>query len=155
MRPVGVCLRINSSHGDPFQAITSLDNAAPNVTAFFDKTTSTISYVVADMEARVCAIIDPVLELEESSAEITTLGAETILEYLRANQLSCEYILETQAHAYHLSAGYFFTQRTGAPIGIGQLIVDVQHVFTEKYSEPPRFKRDGAQFDLLLKDGQK
>jgi len=69
--------------------------------------------------------------------------------------LTCEYILETHAHADHLSAGYFLKQRLSAPIGIGQSIVDVQHVFAEMYSETPSFKRDGSQFDLLLTDGQK
>ena len=127
----------------------------PSVTAFFDETTSTLSYVVADLESKVCAIIDPVLELEESSAEITTHGAQKILEHLRMNELTCEYILETHAHADHLSAGYFLKQRLVAPIGIGQSIVDVQHVFGEMYSETPSFKRDGSQFDLLLTDGQK
>ena len=127
----------------------------PSVTAFFDESTSTLSYVVADVESRVCAIIDPVLELEESSAEISTRGANKILEHLRVNGLTCEYILETHAHADHLSAGYFLKQRLSAPIGIGQSIVDVQHVFAEMYSETPSFKRDGSQFDLLLTDGQK
>ncbi len=127
----------------------------PSVTAFFDESTSTLSYVVADVESRVCAIIDPVLELEESSAEITTRGAEKILEHLRVNGLTCEYILETHAHADHLSAGYFLKQRLSAPIGIGQSIIDVQHVFAEMYSETASFKRDGSQFDLLLTDGQK
>ena len=131
------------------------DPHQPTVTAFFDETTSTLSYVVADVECKVCAIIDPVLELEESSAEITTRGADKILEYLRGNGLTCEYILETHAHADHLSAGYFLKQRLSAPIGIGQSIVDVQHVFAEMYSETPSFKRDGSQFDLLLTDGQK
>ena len=98
----------------------SSDNATPAVTAFFDETTSTLSYVVADMESKVCAIIDPVLEFDEASAEITTLGAEKILEHLQINELSCEYILETHAHADHLSAGYFLKQRLNAPIGIGQ-----------------------------------
>ena len=143
-------MRINNSPSDPFQRIMPLENAAPDVTAFFDETTSTISYVTADMESKVCAIIGPVLEFEESSAEITTHGAEKILEHLQVHGLSCGYILETHAHADHLSAGCFFTQRTGAPIGIGQLIVDVQHVFTEMYSESPSFKRDGSQFNLLL-----
>ena len=133
----------------------SLDNAPTTVTAFFDETTSTLSYVVADMESKVCAIIDPVLEFDETSAEITTLGAEKILEHLQMHELSCEYILETHAHADHLSAGYFLKQRLNAPIGIGQLIVDVQHVFAEMYSETPSFRRDGSQFDLLLADGQK
>ena len=132
-----------------------LDNATTTVTAFFDETTSTLSYVVADMESKVCAIIDPVLEFDETSAEITTLGAEKILEHLQMHELSCEYILETHAHADHLSAGYFLKQRLNAPIGIGQLIVDVQHVFAEMYSETPSFRRDGSQFDLLLADGQK
>lgn len=132
-----------------------LDNAITTVTAFFDETTSTLSYVVADMESKVCAIIDPVLEFDETSAEITTLGAEKILEHLQMHELSCEYILETHAHADHLSAGYFLKQRLNAPIGIGQLIVDVQHVFAEMYSETPSFRRDGSQFDLLLADGQK
>ena len=131
------------------------DPHQPSVTAFFDETTSTLSYVVADEESKVCAIIDPVLELEESSAEITTRGADKILEHLRDNELTCEYILETHAHADHLSAGYFLKQRLSAPIGIGQSIVDVQHVFAEMYSETPSFKRDGSQFDLLLTDGQK
>ena len=133
----------------------SSDNATPDVTAFFDETTSTLSYVVADMESKVCAIIDPVLEFDEASAEITTLGAEKILEHLQMYELSCKYILETHAHADHLSAGYFLKQRLNAPIGIGQLIVDVQHVFAEMYSETPSFRRDGSQFDLLLADGQK
>ena len=126
----------------------------PSVAAFFDETTSTLSYVVADLESKVCAIIDPLVELEETSAEITTRGAEKILEHLRINELSCEYILETHSHADHLSAAYFLQQRLAAPIGIGQLIVDVQHVFAEMYSETPSFKRDGSQFDLLLRDGQ-
>ena len=133
----------------------SSDNVTPAVTAFFDETTSTLSYVVADMESKVCAIIDPVLEFDEASAEITTLGAEKIIEHLQLNELSCEYILETHAHADHLSAGYFLKQRLNAPIGIGQLIVDVQQVFAEMYSETPSFRRDGSQFDLLLPDGQK
>ena len=131
------------------------DTTQPSATAFFDETTSTLSYVVADVESKVCAIIDPVLELEDSSAEITTRGAEKILEHLRINELSCEYILETHAHADHLSAGYFLKHRLSAPIGIGQSIVDVQHVFADMYSETPNFKRDGSQFDLLLTDGQK
>ena len=133
----------------------SSDNVTPAVTAFFDETTSTLSYVVADMESKVCAIIDPVLEFDEASAEITTLGAEKILEHLQMYELSCKYILETHAHADHLSAGYLLKQRLNAPIGIGQLIVDVQHVFAEMYSETPSFRRDGSQFDLLLADGQK
>lgn len=133
----------------------SSDDATPTVTAFFDETTSTLSYVVADMESKVCAIIDPVLEFDEASAEITTLGARKILEHLQVNELSCKYILETHAHADHLSAGYLLKQRLNAPIGIGQLIVDVQHVFAEMYSETPSFRRDGSQFDLLLADGQK
>jgi glyoxylase-like metal-dependent hydrolase (beta-lactamase superfamily II) len=130
------------------------DPHQPSVTAFFDETTSTLSYVVADVESKVCAIIDPVLELEESSAEITTRGAEQMLEYLRINELSCEYILETHAHADHLSAAYFLKHRLSAPIGIGQSIIDVQHVFADMYSETPSFKRDGSQFDVLLADGQ-
>ena len=131
------------------------DSHQPSVTAFFDKSTSTLSYVVADLESKVCAIIDPVLELEESSAEVTTRGADKILEHLRINELSCEYILETHAHADHLSAGYFLKQRLSAPIGIGRSIVDVQHVFADMYSETPSFRCDGSQFDLLLRDGQK
>ena len=139
----------------PFQRNMSVDRAIPAVTAFFDETTSTLSYVVADMESKICAIIDPVLEFDESSAEISTLGAEKILDHLRMNDLSCEYILETHAHADHLSAGYFLKQHLAAPIGIGQSIVDVQHVFAEMYSETPSFRRDGSQFDSLLTDGQK
>ena len=73
----------------------SSDNVTPAVTAFFDETTSTLTYVVADMESKACAIIDPVLEFDESSAEITTHGAEKILEHLQMYELSCKYILET------------------------------------------------------------
>ena len=131
------------------------DPHIPSVTAFFDEVTSTLSYVVADMESKVCVIIDPVLELDESSAEITTRGADKIIEHLRVNELFCAYILETHAHADHLSAGYFLKQRLSAPICIGQAIVDVQHVFATMYSETPSFRRDGSQFDLLLTDGEK
>jgi glyoxylase-like metal-dependent hydrolase (beta-lactamase superfamily II) len=133
----------------------STDPHTPSVTAFFDEITSTLTYVVADTESKVCAIIDPVLELEVSSAEITMRGADKILEYLRNSELSCKYILETHAHADHLSAGYLLKQRLAAPIGIGQSIVDVQRGFADMYSETPNFKRDGSQFDILLKDGQK
>ena len=103
----------------------SSDNVTPAVTAFFDETTSTLSYVVADMEAKACAIVYPVLEFGETSAEITTHGAEKILEHLQVYELSCKYISETHAHADHLSAGYFPKQRLNAPIWIDQLIVDV------------------------------
>ena len=106
------------------------------------------------MASKVCAILDPVLEFDETSAEITTRGAEKILEHLQMNELSCEYILETHPHADHLSAGYFLKQRLDAPIGMGHLIVDAQRVFAEMYYETPRFKRDGSQFDLLLTDTQ-
>ncbi len=125
----------------------------PSVTEFFDQATSTLSYVVADTESKVCAIIDPVLELDESSAEVTTWGANQIIEHLRTNELSCKYILETHAHADHLSAGFYLKKRLSVPIGIGQGIVDVQHVFGEMYYETLSFKRDGSQFDLLLTDG--
>lgn len=150
----GVLLRMTVSI-EPNNRNMSLEIETPTVTAFFDETTSTLSYVVADLESKVCAIIDPVLEFEETSAEITTFGAEKILDHLRMHELSCEYILETHAHADHLSASYLLKQRLAAPIGIGQLIVDVQHVFAEMYSETPSFRRDGSQFDLLLTDGQK
>ena len=129
------------------------DHHNPTVTAFFDQATSTLSYVVADTESKVCAIIDPVLELDESSAEITTRGANKIIEHLRNNELSCKYILETHAHADHLSAGFYLKKRLSIPIGIGQAIVDVQHFFADMYSETLSFKRDGSQFDLLLADG--
>ncbi len=126
----------------------------PTVTAFFDQATSTLSYVVADPKSKACAVIDPVLELDQASAEITTHGANRILEHLESNDLRCQYILETHVHADHLSAGYFLKQRLGAPIGIGQAIVDVQQVFADMYSESADFKRDGSQFDLLITDGQ-
>ena len=136
----------------PRSMLTDLDE--PTVNTFFDDSTSTLSYVVADMDARSCVIIDPVLELDESSAEITTRGADAIIEFLRMNGLTCHFILETHAHADHLSGSYYLKQRLAAPIGIGELIVDVQHVFADMYSETPSFKRDGSQFDLLLSDGQ-
>mgnify|MGYP001157506458 FL=1 len=136
-------------------SLTMATNQQPTVTAFFDDATSTLSYVVADMEAGVCAVIDPVLDLDEASAEISTHGANRILSHIENNALSCQYILETHVHADHLSAGYFLKKRLKTPIGIGHGIVEVQHVFAEMYSESPSFQRDGSQFDLLMTDGQR
>ncbi len=125
----------------------------PIVTAFFDRATSTYSYVVQDPESKHAAIVDSVLDFDYASGTTSTASAERILEFVNAGKLTVDWILETHVHADHLSAAPFLKQHTGAPIAIGSKIIAVQETFGNAFNAEKEFARDGSQFDRLLEDG--
>src|SRR5918993_940792 len=128
--------------------------AAPQITAYFDEPTNTVSYLVADPDTRQAAVIDPVLDYHVASGEVDTRSAETMLAAAKEQGLSIALVLETHAHADHLSAAPLFKARTGAQIAIGAGIRDVQKVFRPMFAADD-VKDDGGDFDLLLEDGER
>ena len=128
--------------------------AGPQITAFFDEPTNTVSYLVADPETRQAAVIDPVLDYDAASGAIDTRSAERILAAADEQGLSIGLVLETHPHADHLTAAPVFKARTGARIGIGARICDVQRTFQPVFAAED-VQCDGRDFDLLLEDGQR
>lgn len=125
----------------------------PGVKAFFDAATNTISYVVRDPASKACAVVDSVMDLDYAAGRITFSSADEIIDYVRANGLKVEWLIETHAHADHLSAAPYIQQKVGGKIGIGEHIVTVQEVFGKVFNEGTEFRRDGSQFDRLFKEG--
>ena len=125
----------------------------PEVTAYFDSATNTISYVVRDANSHSCAIVDSVLDFDAASGRTSTTSADRIIETVRSSGLQVLWHLETHAHADHLSAAPYLQRELGGEIAIGEHILDVQSVFGDVFNEGAQFARDGSQFDRLLKDG--
>lgn len=123
------------------------------VEAFFDKRTSSLQYVAADPATGKCAIIDPVLDLDEKSGATATRNADRILEYIREQGLSVEWILDTHPHADHLSAAAYLKEKTGAPTAIGERVVEVQRLWKDIYNLVG-FPADGSQWDKLFAEGE-
>ena len=126
----------------------------PTIQAFFDKATNTISYLVSDPASDVAAIIDPVLDYDPADGTVDTRSAEKVLEAASELGLTITHVLETHAHADHLSAAPLFKAKTGARIGIGARIRDVQKVFRPMFRAED-MKVDGSDFDLLLAEGDR
>ncbi|MGB8870708.1 MAG: MBL fold metallo-hydrolase [Rhodomicrobium sp.] len=126
---------------------------SPEVTAFFDPATNTISYVVRDPASNACAIIDPVLDFDYASGRIGFSSADRIIEFIRKHGLKLEWLIETHAHADHLSAAPYIQEKLGGKIGIGTHIREIQEVFGKIFNEGTEFQRDGSQFDRLFEDG--
>ena len=125
----------------------------PDVTAFFDEATNTISYVVKDPATNACAVVDSVLDIDYAAGRITYDSADEIIAHIRANDLKLEWIIETHVHADHLSAAPYIQDALGGKIAIGEKILVVQDVFGKIFNEGTEFQRDGSQFDKLLTDG--
>ncbi len=125
----------------------------PLVSGFFDEPTNTISYVVQDPVSRACAIIDPVLDIDYAAGRLGTKAADKLIAYVRSNGLEVEWLIETHAHADHLSASPYIQEKLGGKIGIGEKIKVVQEVFGKIFNEGTEFQRDGSQFDRLFEDG--
>lgn len=125
----------------------------PEVKAFFDDATNTISYVVRDPQGTAAAIIDSVLDFDYPSGRTDTRSADQIVEFVEAQGLRVEWILETHVHADHLSAAPYLQDRLGGKIGIGDRIKLVQDTFGKVFNEGTEFQRDGSQFDALFTDG--
>lgn len=127
---------------------------SPSVKAFFDKDTWTVSYVVYEKAGSACAIIDSVLDYDPKSGRTSTRSADAIIEYVRQEGLVVEWILETHAHADHLTAAPYLQKQLGGKIAIGEHIKTVQKVFKGVFNLERNFAVDGSQFDTLFTDGQ-
>lgn len=127
----------------------------PIVKGFFDKRTFSVQYVVSDPETRYCAIIDPVLDFDEKSGATATWSADELLDHVRDEGYTLEWILDTHPHADHLSAAAYLKSRTGVPTAIGEKIVEVQKLWKEIYNYPKTFPIDGSQWDKLFTDGER
>jgi glyoxylase-like metal-dependent hydrolase (beta-lactamase superfamily II) len=128
--------------------------ATPQVQGFFDKATWTVTYVVHNGPGSACAIIDSVLDYDAKSGRTRTTAADQVIEFVKNHHLSVEWILETHAHADHLSAAPYLKKHLGGQIAIGEQITRVQKVFKGIFNLEPQFKLDGSQFDRLMADGQ-
>lgn len=126
---------------------------APNVAAFFDKATNTISYIVSDPSTGACAIIDSVMDIEYAAGRITHKGADEMIAHIKSNNLTLEWIIETHVHADHLSAAPYLQDQLGGKVGISEKIMEVQETFGKVFNEGTEFQRDGSQFDALFQDG--
>lgn len=126
-----------------------------NTQAFFDPATGTITYVLRDPATRRSAVIDPVLDYEFKSGRTSTAAADQVLAYLKEHRLGVDWILETHAHADHLSAAHYLKERAGGRIAIGENIRLVQTTFKKIYNLDRGFLPDGSQFDQLFRDGER
>lgn len=126
----------------------------PTVTGFFDPATFTISYVVAEPEGKYCAIIDPVLDYNQRGSRISHGSADQIIAHIRKHDLTVEWILETHAHADHLSDAPYLQETVGGKVGIGEHVTEVQEIFRGFFNLEPGFPADGSQFDHLFTDGE-
>ena len=122
------------------------------IQGFFDKETSTISYVVYDLKSKKCAVIDSVLDFDFSSGTIDYHNAEKIISFIEKMKLDIEWLIETHVHADHLSASPYIQKKLGGKIGISEKISDIQNIFGKTFNAGTEFQRDGSQFDRLFKD---
>ena len=126
----------------------------PTVQPFFDPATWTITYVVYDQPGSACAIIDPVLDYDPKSGRTRTDSADRVIACVREHRLQVRWILETHAHADHLTAAPYLRRELGGQIAIGNNITQVQGIFKKVFNLEPGFRLDGSQFDRLLADGE-
>jgi glyoxylase-like metal-dependent hydrolase (beta-lactamase superfamily II) len=126
----------------------------PVIRAFFDEPTNTVSYLVADPTNNEAAIIDPVFDYDHNSGEVDTRSVEAMLKAAEEAGYTIEWVLETHAHADHLSGAPFIKAKTGAKIGIGEHIKDVQRIFRPIFNATD-LKTDGSDFDRLFRDGER
>lgn len=126
----------------------------PEVKAFFDGATNTVSYVVKDPGSKSCAVIDSVLDYDPKSGRTNTESADAIVAYVQENDLSVEWLLETHAHADHLSAAPYIKEKLGGTTAVGSHIKDVQDVFAKLFNVEKGFQTDGSQFEHLIEDSE-
>ena len=125
---------------------------APEVRAFFDHDSNTVSYAVTDSITKKAAIIDSVLGFDYASGTISYNHANLIIDYVTKRNLDVEWLIETHVHADHLSAAPYIQQKLGGKIGISERIAEVQAVFGKLFNAGTEFERDGSQFDRLFAD---
>ncbi|MGE3691715.1 MAG: MBL fold metallo-hydrolase [Novosphingobium sp.] len=135
--------------------IAAAQTGVPQIKAFFDAATFTVTYVVHDAETRRAAIVDSVLDYDPASGRTSHASADEVLAYVEQQGLSVDWHLETHAHADHLSAAPYLQQKVGGKIAIGEHIVTVQETFGKLFNAGAEFERDGSDFDQLWKDGDR
>lgn len=133
--------------------ISGTQAGAVPVKAFFDEPTFTVSYVVHDPETRHAGIIDSVLDYDPASGRTSFKSADAIIAYVQEQKLTVEWLLETHAHADHLSAAPYLQGKLGGKLAIGAEIITVQNIFGKLFNAGTEFARDGSDFDHLFKDG--
>ncbi|XYK78536.1 MAG: MBL fold metallo-hydrolase [Labrenzia sp.] len=125
----------------------------PEVKAFFDPATNTISYVVKDPASNACAVVDSVMDIDYAAGRITYDHADEIIAYIQDKNLDLEWLIETHVHADHLSGSPYIQEKLGGKLGIGEQITVIQETFGKVFNEGTEFQRDGSQFDRLFRDG--
>jgi glyoxylase-like metal-dependent hydrolase (beta-lactamase superfamily II) len=125
----------------------------PEIAAFFDPATFTVTYVAHDPATMEAAIIDSVLDYDPNSGRTSTASADAVIDYINSHNLKVTWLLETHAHADHFSAAPYLQERLGGKIAIGADITKVQDVFGKLFNAGTEFERDGSQFDALFSDG--
>ncbi|WJY19170.1 MBL fold metallo-hydrolase [Alteriqipengyuania flavescens] len=126
----------------------------PSIAGFFDEATNAVSYVVHDPETCEAAIIDSVLDYEAAAGRTSHGSAERIIDYVTSSNLQVTWLIETHAHADHISAAPYLQDKLGGKLAIGKDIVRVQEVFGKLFNAGTDFERDGSQFDKLFSDGE-
>ena len=125
----------------------------PEVTGFFDDDSNTISYILKDPASSACAVIDAVMDIDYAAGRLSYQSADAMIAFITDNGLSLEWLIETHAHADHLSGAPYIQDKLGGRIGIGADIIKVQEEFGKVFNEGTEFQRDGSQFDRLFNDG--
>lgn len=137
------------------EIVQQADPAAVQVRSFFDEATFTVTHVLSDPATGKAAIIDSVLDFDPASGRTSTTSADAVIAYVREQGLEVEWLLETHAHADHLSAAPYLQEHLGGELAIGRHILTVQNVFGKIFNEGTRFARDGSQFDHLFDEGDR
>ncbi|GAA4050522.1 MBL fold metallo-hydrolase [Parerythrobacter jejuensis] len=127
----------------------------PSIAGFFDEATNTVSYVVHDPATGEAAIVDSVLDYQAASGRTSYGSADRIIEYVKSHDLTVVWLIETHAHADHISAAPYLQEKLGGKLAIGAEIVRVQEVFGKLFNAGTDFERDGSQFDHLFTDGER
>ena len=125
----------------------------PEITAFFEADSNTISYVVKDPHSNACAIVDSVMDIDYAAGRLSFEHADKMIDFVKANGLELIWLIETHVHADHLSAAPYIQGKIGGKIGVGAEITVVQETFGKIFNEGTEFERDGSQFDRLFSDG--
>lgn len=135
--------------------IKAIGKGHPDVKAFYDPATNTLSYVVKDPDSTACAIIDSVSDMDYAAGRIEHNSADKIITYVQGQGLDVQWIVETHVHADHLSAAPYLKSKLGGKIAIGANISDIQHTFGDIFEEGSVFARDGSQFDHLFEHAER
>ncbi len=135
------------------QQVANSQRNVPQIEAFFDNSTFTVTYAVHDPETKCAAIIDSVFDFDPASGRTSFDSADEVIAYVKERNLKVEWLLETHAHADHLSAAPYLQEKLGGKIAIGEHIVTVQDVFGKLFNAGTEFQRDGSDFDHLFADG--